>query len=192
MSFYNKSVLYLICLTSFSFLTEPLLFINMALYSVVTLNLISATRHFRGIRRSFSVVRDWYLRRSLLGHFSNSHTFNQRLKYAWKFAIHNLGNNVNYFQDEKALNSLVFVAEDIDDEPSDRYTKKHLLTQENLHLQACLDSSAFISPQKSTEAKTPTPQRKTVRNVSDMKTTMFGKIPRSKVYYGFLKFSTIY
>ena len=80
------------------------------------------------------MVRDWYLRRSLLGHFSNSHTFNQRLKYAWKFAIHNLGNNVNYFQDEKALNSLVFVAEDIDDEPSDRYTKKHLLTQENLHL----------------------------------------------------------
>ena len=44
----------------------------------------------------------WYLRMSLLGNFSNSHTFNQRLKYAWEFVIHSLGKNVNYFHDEKA------------------------------------------------------------------------------------------
>ena len=72
----------------------------MALYSVVALNLIS-TQHVRGIRRSFSVVRDLVSENVTSGKFFKL-THIQRLKYAWEFVIHNLGKNVNYFHDEKA------------------------------------------------------------------------------------------
>lgn len=44
-----------------------------------------------------------YLRMSLLENFSNSHTLNRRLQYAWELVIHSLGKNVNYFHDETAL-----------------------------------------------------------------------------------------
>ena len=74
----------------------PRLFINVALYSVVALNLIST--HVRGIRRSFSVVRDLVTS----GKFFKLTHIQPTFKYAWEFVIHNLGKNVNYFHDEKA------------------------------------------------------------------------------------------
>ena len=153
----------------------------MALYSVVALNLIS-TQYVRGIRRSFSVVRDLVSENVTFGKFFKLTHIQPTFKICLGIRHSQVGQKCELFPWRESVNSLVFVAEDIDDEPSDRIDtqKNHWLTQENLHLTACLNPSAFINAEKSIEVKKPKPQRKSVGNVYGMKTTMFGKIPRPK------------